>query len=141
MAFPNYVYLKQPLRRISDYPSSNPHHKNSSGAKPFVSKSVPYSIFAQIRAIFDICAIFAQICIFAPHLRYLRVIKKQPRKEAVFCLLHTCNRRDDIYPASGHLSTTARKLRPALLFGRKAGIRLRCRSGQTECSGWSGAFL
>lgn len=121
-------------------PVSNPHHKNSSGAKPFVSKSVPYSIFAQIRAIFDICAIFAQICIFALHLRYLRVIKNSPAKRLFFaCFIPVTG--EMIYPASDHLSTTARKLRPALLFGRKAGIRLRCRSGQTECSGWSGAFL
>ena len=44
-------------------PVSNPHHKNSSGAKPFVSKSAPYSIFAlysrKYASLRHICVIFA----------------------------------------------------------------------------------
>ena len=87
MAFPNYVYLKQPLRRISDYPSQIHTIKTVPVQSRLFLNPCHIQYSRQIRAIFDICAIFAQICIFAPHLRYLRVIKKQPRKEAVFLLV------------------------------------------------------
>ncbi len=141
MAFPNYVYLKQPLRRISDYPSSNPHHKNSSGAKPFVSKFVPYSIFApNPRHIRYLRYIRANMHLCATSALSSRHKKTAPQRGCFFaCFIPVTG--EMIYPASDYLSTSVRKSRPALPFCRKAGIRLRCRSGQTECSGWSGAFL
>lgn len=122
-------------------PVSNPHHKNSSGAKPFVSKFVPYSIFApNPRHIRYLRYIRANMHLCATSALSSRHKKTAPQRGCFFaCFIPVTG--EMIYPASDHLSTTARKLRPALLFGRKAGIRPRCRSGQTECSGWSGAFL
>ena len=131
MAFPNYVYLKQPLRRISDYPSQI--HTIKTG--PVLSR-----LFLNPRHIRYLRYIRANMHLCATSALSSRHKKNSPAKRLFFaCFIPVTG--EMIYPASDHLSTTARKLRPALLFGRKAGIRLRCRSGQTECSGWSGAFL
>lgn len=131
MAFPNYVYLKQPLRRISDYPSQIHTIKTVPVQSRLFLNSYHIQYSRQIRAIFDICATSALSS---------RHKKTAPQRGCFFaCFIPVTG--EMIYPASDYLSTSVRKSRPALPFCRKAGIRLRCRSGQTECSGWSGAFL